>query len=286
MSTTERTGHRWLQINVALCRPDGGGALVSARAVFGRLEPMLADWRAEGAVDGFHFMRKPPDLRLRFGGPDPAATLTPDLTAALGELRARGAVERFFASIYEPEERLFGGPAAMALVHAHFDADTTAWLALDRLRQAGSARLPVDLLACAIVNDLCARRLDANEIWDVWCNLATIVGVAPPASAAPPGERVRLGDGLRAAASEDERALLDDYRDANAALAGGLGELWSAGRLECGVRALLTYVALFCLHRHGLDGARQAALAEAMRRAWDPRGRFRGDDAGRATSST
>lgn len=231
-------------------------------------------------------MRKPPDLRLRFSGANTPDAVCDELFATLDELRDAGAVERCFASVYEPEERLFGGLAAMAHVHAHFDADTSAWLQLDRLRREGRAQLEPDVLACAVVNDLCTQLLDGNETWDVWCNLAAIVGVADRAAPALSAGAPLLSGGLRAAAAPEERAVLDDYRRVNAALAAGLREVWGAGQLGCGLRALLTYVALFTLHRHGLDGARQAAIVEAMQRAWNPRGRFRGDDAGCATSST
>ena len=72
--------------------------------------------------------------------------------------------------------------------------------------------------------------------------------------------------------------MLDAYRACNERLAEGLTVVREAGRLGCGLRGMLPFVALFHLHRHGLDGPKQASIAEAMRRAWNPRSRMRGAD--------
>lgn len=281
MTTTEC---RWLQLNVALSRRDGD-ALGRARAVFAALTPQLAARRVAGDLDAFFFMRKPPDLRLRFGGPDPRAAMARELTRTLDGLREQGIVERFFVSVYEPEVRLFGGPEAMALVHEHFDADTTAWLELDGLRATGRASLPPELIACAVMNELFTLLLDATETWDAWCNLATVVG--EPATAGPACDRPPMPRALRTEATAGERRVLDEYRRCNERLAGGLAALRDGGRLDCGLRGMLPFVALFHLHRHGLDGSKQASIAEAMRRAWNPRGQMRGANGpGAVTSST
>jgi len=228
-------------------------------------------------------MRKPPDLRLRFCGRDTDRLLS-ELAPALIELRSAKAIERFFRSAYEPEERLFGGPEAMTAVHEHFDADTTAWVSLDQLRQAGRAMLAPELFACAVINDLCTRLLDATETWDVWCNIATLVGPAQPCESV--GSGVPLPASLVASVGVDERWVLDSYMRANQKLASALTRVWDAGQLKCGLRGVLTYLAVFLLHRHGQAGDMQAAIAAAMSQAWNPHRSLHGGEVEPSTNST
>jgi thiopeptide-type bacteriocin biosynthesis protein len=267
----------WLQVNVALERHDGT-ALPSARALFGRLSPALADWRGRQLLDHFFFMRKPPDVRLRFSGPDPNEALLPVLIALLSGLRQEGFVRRFFPSVYEPEIRQFGGPEAMGHVHAYFDADSMAWLALDRLTAAGRRKLSPEVLAAAVLNDLFLRALGCPfEVWDVWCNLASLVPV-------PSGEESQAADvvsveSLFPHVGEEEAQVLRTYLQANEELSGGLMQVWEQGALQCGLRALFPFVALFHFNRHGI-GAEQAALIGAMCRAWDAKRGMRGVEVG------
>lgn len=267
---TRSRSARWLQMNVALERRDGQ-ALPSARAVFGGLAPLLAQWRRERAVSCWYFMRKPPDLRLRFQGPAPDADVVPALAALLRRLRRQGFVRRFFPSVYEPETFQFGGPEAMRLVHAHFAADSAAWLAMDQLWAAGRASLTPEALTLAVINDLLCRTLgDGAEVWDVWCNLAQRL---PPLSAnqqPPELDIFGLGE-LLAEASPAEAAILRRYARANERLAVGLLRVWSRGRLLCGLRGIFPFVALFHFHRYGLPGSAQAALAAAMVEAFSPK---------------
>ena len=72
--------------------------------------------------------------------------------------------------------------------------------------------------------------------------------------------------------------MIHHYKRANEALGTGLIGTWERGRLECGLRAVLPFVVMFHFHRYGLNGQRQAALAESMRRAWNPRQGLRGAD--------
>jgi len=274
---TRGRGARWLQMNVALERRDGQ-ALPSARAVFAGLAPLLARWRRERTIAGWYFMRKPPDLRLRFQGPAPEVDVAPALATLLGRLRRQGYVRRYFRSVYEPETFQFGGPEAMRLVHAHFAADSAAWLAMDQLWAAGRAALTPEALTLAVINDLLCRALDGGaEVWDVWCNLAQRLPPLSPDQEPPALEPVGLGE-LLAAASPAEAAILRRYARANAALAAGLLRVWSRGRLRCGLRGIFPFVALYHFHRYGLPGSAQAALAAAMVCAFSPKRGLRGVD--------
>jgi thiopeptide-type bacteriocin biosynthesis protein len=268
----------WRQVNVALDR-SRGPALQSARRVLHGLAPLLDDLRADGRLHRFHFMRKPPDIRLRLAGPAPD-DMVPPVLALLRRLADEGAVLDVFTSVYEPQVHLFGGPAAMALVHDHFDVDSQAWIDHDSLQAAGTARLPVQDLTTAVLNDLFARALDDHgEVWETWCNLCDVIGATTgssddtaAASAAFPADLTDLAE----EATPQERPILTRYRSANDRLATGLRELWSTGQLQCGLRGMLPFVGVFHFHRYGLDAHRQATQALAMRRAWDPRRGLRG----------
>jgi thiopeptide-type bacteriocin biosynthesis protein len=268
---------QWLQVNVALRRIDGS-ALASARVVLRQIAARLPEWRHERAVGCFFFMRKPPDLRVRFAGPDPVSRLRPELLGLLRTLRRTGAIEHFYCARYEPETRLFGGTAAIQLIHRHFDSDSCAWIAFDRLSEAGGVTpFAADTLSMAVLNDLFLRVLaDRFEVWDTWCNLVTLTGAAATdVDATLRLPIITLQSSMPSAATE-QAGILRKYQRANEALSAGLRRLERAERLQTGLRSILPFVAMFHLHRHGYDQSRQAALARAMATAWNPRHGLRG----------
>ena len=233
---------RWIQYNVRLARR-AGSPDESARSLFGSLHEPLQRWRRERSLDCFYFMRKPPGVRMRFHGTDVARELSRILT----RLNRARSIGRFFTSIYEPEVHLFGGERAMALVHAHFDADTRAWMA------GGSPLIP------ALLDDLFLTTLQSRtETWDVWWNLWALMPK-------------KIRDGATNAdirplesASAEEGQLVADYRRANERFAKGFNALQDRGELECGMRAALAFVAMFTFNRHGFDGAKQACFARTF----------------------
>jgi thiopeptide-type bacteriocin biosynthesis protein len=259
---------QWIQANVALSRrPD---ALTSARAVFAKLSERLPQWRRQRRVTCVFFTRKPPDLRLRLRVAGTSKQVRAELLAMLRGLRRAGALTRFFFSVYEPEIHLFGGLAAMQLVHRHFDADTIGWMELDKLAQAGQrTTLAPDAISNAVLNDLFVRTIaDRFEVWDVWRNLAAL----NDAQRFGCNEPFVANDiaSLLPRLSVTEARTLHRYARANSALADGLRRLNDGGRLHVGLRGLLPFIAMFHLNRHGYDQARQANLTLAMCRAWDP----------------
>lgn len=264
----------WLQINLSLERRQGD-PLPAARALFARLLPAVESWRRRGALEIFFFVRKPPDVRLRFQTQAPRAQLLAELESMLSGLMREGYVRQFFPSIYEPEIRQFGGREAMEFVHRYFAADSLAWIALDQLAAQGARSTADDRIVLAVMNDLFLRTLACPfEVWDVWCNLADLM---PPNQVEPPGEMEPvLIHSLLAAAPQAEKQVLQDYCISNEQLSAGLRQVWNAGKLQCGLRAILPFVAMFHFNRHGLDGSRQAALSQAMSRAWNPKCDLRG----------
>lgn len=261
----------WLQLNVALGRRDGS-AIQSARCILRELESIFA---GEGrAAVPFFFQRKPPDLRLRlYGGRE---SLMRRLRPLIASAKAQGHIVRSFRSVYEPEYRQFGGRACMTAVHTFWSADSLIWIALDRLAERNAFGIAHATLLAAVLDDLFWRVLaDDGEVWDTWCNLAILLKCeAAPHDAAAVQPSL---EAIRSTASAASAELIVHYQHANAALADGLSRAWQAGRMECGVRSILPYVALFTLNRHGFDQPRMAAMTGAMAALRNPKQHLRAE---------
>jgi hypothetical protein len=185
---------RWLQVNVALARANGD-ALPSARAMFRELAPFLDQWRLENRLHWWFFMRKPPDVRLRFMLRPDNGDAAGGLENALRTLRDNGQIAGYSPGRYEPEQDRFGGPAAMALVHTSFDVDSTLWLVLDELDERGQ-RL-VTPQAASSVSVLLWRRARHRGLARIgeadktgWHHCCTI---SPPVTRHPECPRARRG---------------------------------------------------------------------------------------------
>lgn len=268
------TGHtgEWLQVNVSLAR-HGESALPSARAVLHKLEAALPGWRRQRILSQFFFQRKPPDLRLRFRGQ--RERLLARLRPLLSQMKAEGHIGRSFCSVYEPEQRQFGGRECMRHVHAYWDADSMAWIVLDRFIEAKTFGIQYPALMAAILNDLFWRTLqDGGEVWDTWCNVVVLLQ-SETEDHAPPFDPPSF-ESLAGRASDAEVEILRRYREANEALAAGLLRAWDRGKVSFGMRSILPYAALFTLNRHGFDQPKAAEVARAMATAWNPKTRLRG----------
>ena len=262
--------HEWLQLNVALARRDGS-ALSSARFILREIEDIFTRERRGPAF--FFFQRKPPDLRLRFFGD--RERLMRRLRPLLARARSEGHIARSFRSVYEPEYRQFGGPGCMKAVHAFWSADSFLWIAMDRFAENNAFAISQATLTTSVLDDLFWRTLaDDGEVWDTWCNLAVLLqskAATGEVAAIPPSlERIRT------AASAMEADLVGRYQQANTELADGFSRAWQAGRMECGARSILPYVALFTLNRHGFDRAGIAAMANVMAAVRNPKQHLRG----------
>jgi len=252
---------RWLQWNVQLDR-SRASAESSARAVFEALRPLLREWKRKHSLRWFFFMRKRPDMRLRFCGPDVRRQLNRKLSSVLDSLVSTRIVRRVFESVYEPETRVFGGPQAMRLVHAYFHADAAAWMELDRLAQSASRVVSSEHLAAGVLNDLFFRTLeDRNEVWDVWSNLSA----GSPRNENDQAPAFDIAGLLSQDLTPAEARVLKRYNRANQVLAKGLCRLWAEGALSRGLRAILTSIAVFHFNRHGLPPCWSIAIARNIR---------------------
>ena len=262
--------HEWLQLNIALARRDGS-ALPSARFILRGLEGLFVGKDRGSAL--FFFQRKPPDLRLRFF--DVRECLVRRLRPLVSRAKSEGHIVRSFHSVYEPEYRQFGGRECMRSVHAFWSTDTLAWIAMDRLVEAGAFAVPHATLIAAVLDDLFWRVLiDGGEVWDTWCNLTTLLQ-SEAARGNVPAVLPSL-EAIRGSGAAGEAGLVVRYQQANASLADGLSRAWESGRMRCGVRSILPYVALYTLNRHGFDQERASAIASAMAAAWNPKQHLRG----------
>jgi thiopeptide-type bacteriocin biosynthesis protein len=253
----------WLQFNVALVRVEGS-ALANARRLLRAFDVATSSWREQGALSSFHFMRKPPDVRLRLRVD---ATVRPEIDTLLDRLTREGVVARWFSSVYEPEAARFGGDEAMDAANEWFSADTRAWLRLDALREAGGATVEPEALCAAVAHDLVVGVVDGrSEAWDIWRAYAEgHVDDAPGVLDALPDF-----DALVARASPEERAMLREYRAANARLAQSMRALWANGSLTAGMRSVIGTVVLFHFHRHGLSERLHAGISHGMARMLAP----------------
>jgi thiopeptide-type bacteriocin biosynthesis protein len=266
-----RQSSEWLQLNVTLARRDGS-ALPAARALLRDLEGVLSRSRQTKALP-FFFQRKPPDLRVRLFGV--RAKLMVRLRPVISRAKSEGHVVNSFYSVYEPEQRQFGGRECMQCVHAYWAADSLAWIMLDRLVETDAIGIPRATLIATVMDDLFLRTLsDTAEVWDTWCNLEVLLQ-SETGTGVPPADAISL-DSLIGSASDAEAVILLRYRQANAVLAAGLQRAWRLGRMSCGIRSILPYVALFMLNRHGFDRTAAAPIARAMAAVWNPKQHLRG----------
>jgi thiopeptide-type bacteriocin biosynthesis protein len=257
----------WQQVNVAPTLVDGS-MVSSAGSVFRALEPFLNEWRNKRQLASFFFMRKDPGIRLRFLADHAVAR---ELSELLDRLVDEGAVDAWFRSIYEPEVQRFGGGAAMEAVHKWFDADTTQWIRLDRLRTDGRAVIARDMLCAAVALDLVKATVpDRGESWAVWCQYASSSGLASEDVTAD--LPVPDFESLTSNATPGEQEVLHAYEAANRTLSDELLRVWRDGQLCAGLRSVLAAIILFHFNRHGLDAAAHARIAWTMIHALDPAG--------------
>jgi thiopeptide-type bacteriocin biosynthesis protein len=265
----QHTEARWQTARVAFT--DWDTAETTAARTLG---PQLDRLQADGAIEGWWFLRKHPCWRLRFAGPD-----IPAAHHLLDDLVAAGALERWWPTVYEPETFAFGGPAGLDAVHDLFCADTRG--VLDHLRQPrpGLGRRELSLLLLGAL--LQAAELDWFERGDVFARVAQ----ARPAPDATDDARLdTLTDsvrGLLAAPTDATDALFASggavasaagWRAAYAATGHRLADAAAAGQLHRGLRAVVSHIVIFHWNRIGLSTHTQTLLAHAARDAFLPRG--------------
>ncbi|MEO8304971.1 MAG: thiopeptide-type bacteriocin biosynthesis protein [Betaproteobacteria bacterium] len=254
-------GAAWMQVNVALVRADGD-AIPSARALFGAVVPRLDRFDRDGALHGWFFMRKPPDVRMRILVDAEADDVAGALDRTLQDTQDRGQIERFFWSEYAPEQERFGGPDGMMLAHAYFHVDSRLWFHLDELDARGVRKATADEILPAIVHDMFQRCCGPERADQAWRELdALVCDTRIIADLGAPSLPSAL-DALAFAQGRDseEGAVLRSYVAANELLCKGLAGLEDDLPVDRSPSAIAATVALFNLNRHGFRGERSAAM--------------------------
>ncbi len=262
-----RAEHDWYQVRVEF--PDWSTAEAAGAAWLG---PRLDRLQADGAVAGWWFLRKYPCWRLRLHGADTTA-----VDHVLDELTDTGAIVRWRPTVYEPETAAFGGPAGMDAAHDLFCADTHGVLYYARHDAPGLGRRDLSILLLSGL--LRAAGLDVFECGDVFDKVARL----RPAPADADAARIeQLAENVRVLLSiphlptselftsggpvEHAAPWLAAFHTAGR----WLGDAATQGRLERGVRAILTHVLIFHWNRLGLSAASQGILARAATTALLP----------------
>ena len=245
--------------------------MATARTVAHRVLRALAPLRRGGAVCAAYVQRKEPGLRWRVAAADVDAVRAA-LAPVFNRLCQRGqGLAAWCETVYEPEEALFGGAAAMHAVHRLFDTDTLVWDRLAQLRARQALPFTDAALALAQTNELFGAALGGRpeEVWDAWCRLAAFHDLAAGrevARRARPTLQALAGHPMAQAAREPLLALAAAQAGAGLALA----ELAITGQLAQGLRGVLAAVGLFGWNRIGLvPGDRRQVLTQAMG-AWHP----------------
>jgi thiopeptide-type bacteriocin biosynthesis protein len=225
-------------------------------------------------IGNFFFMHKPPGLRLRFESePAGAARATRRIRAAVAGWQRDCLVRRTEPGIYEPENRIFGGPVSMRYVHRVFTADSLAWLDFHACAADGPAAWALSLaMARALFDGL---EISGWEDIDVWERIRDQTGRAlPPEAAGLAGfcdvradivECWRRPELLRRQLGPAGDRIAEDYREAVLPIGGQ----WRAGYFATpaaylGPRSVAAFVTIFGWNRAALHMVRQALLAEAL----------------------
>jgi thiopeptide-type bacteriocin biosynthesis protein len=258
----------WYQVRVQFADWPAAEAMGATR-----LGPALDQLQAEGAVAGWWFLRKHPCWRLRLRSADHAA-----VDGVLGELIDFGVLARWWPTVYEPETAAFGGPAGMETAHDLFCADTRGVLDYLRREDSGLGRRELSILLLSGL--LRASGLDLFECGDVFDRVARLRPTPADADAA----RIE-----RLAAKVRILLSISDLPNSELFTPGGpvayaapwlaafqtaghqLRDAAARGRLERGVRAVLTHILIFHWNRFGLSAASQGILARAATTALLPR---------------
>ncbi|SEF38107.1 thiopeptide-type bacteriocin biosynthesis domain-containing protein [Amycolatopsis pretoriensis] len=263
-----RAEDAWYQVRVQFA--DWSAAETVGATMLG---PALDDLRACEAIAGWWFLRKHPCWRLRLLRADAAA-----VDRVLDQLAGTDVIARWWPTVYEPETAAFGGATGIDTVHELFCADSAGVLAYLRHDVPGLGRRELSVLLLSGL--MRATGLDAFECGDVFDRVARV----RPAPTDADTERLdKLVEKVRLLLSIADLAESELFTPGGpvayaapwlaAMHVGGerLGHDAAAGRLDRGLRAILTHVVIFHWNRFGLSATSQGLLARAAATALLPR---------------
>ena len=266
------TSAPWIQIGLSL--PASRSRLVVLYKQIAELARKLLN---SAEVEDFFFMHKPPGLRVRFHvaqqGCDDTAL---ELRAAIAAWKRERLIERIVPGVYEPENRLFGGPISMRYVHRLFTIDSLAWLdyhawasSQTRAPSAGWA-LSLTMLR-ALFDGLGVVGWEDLDVWDRIreqtgrrlehaLELSDFIQIATEIRAC--WQRPEL---LHERLTTREREIADAFRDTVLPVAADWREgYFATSAAYVGPRQAAAFATIFHWNRAALAMVRQALLTEAL----------------------
>ena len=259
---------QWVQIGLETAAGPGP-------ELYRALAAAARELSAGPAVSGFFFMHKPPGLRIRFAvAAEAAADFASGIRQAAGEWQAAGLITGVVPGVYEPETRLFGGPAAMACVHDLFERDSIAWLRYHSTVEPDPG--PAWALSLVMLRHLFTGIgiVDWEDV-DVWDRVTRRTGRSMPGEALATDDFRETASGivslwndadaLVAELSEPARAIVAAY----AASAAPVIERWrrdyfQGGDALLGPRQAAALYTIFHWNRSGMSIARQSVISESL----------------------
>ncbi|GAA0393591.1 O-methyltransferase [Acrocarpospora corrugata] len=243
---------------------------VAERVAVTDLGPFLAAAEREAAIDRWWFTRKGPLWRLRVQpAPQRADHAVSALHAHLEDLTARRAVQRWAATIYEPEVHAFGGDDAMEVAHTLFHLDSHH--ILRHLNQNGRGARDHRRELCLLLGHALMRAAaqDRYEQGDIWAEVAAH-RISGAADLLPPSADViaavhRLTT-AHTPSAHSPLATSPGWAAAFAAAGRDLAGMAGDGRLTRGLRAVLAHHILLAWNRAGIPGPHQGVLADTAAR--------------------
>lgn len=266
---TEQETARWRQIYVRFPHWE-----FSEQTAVTHLAPLLHQAEAEGLISAWWFMRKHPCWRLRLI-PSPAAdSLQDPIGTALDDLAESEAIDGWWPGVYEAETAAFGGQDGMTAAHQLFHDDSRAILRRLAGTNIGLGRRELSLLLCGTLMN--SAGLEWYEQGDVWHRVARERPLPPEVPArkldamADSLRTLMLADTSRAGALFDTSGPLThaaDWAESFRRAGQILGACARSGRLQRGLRDVLSHHIIFHWNRLGLPARQQSVLAWAARAA-------------------
>lgn len=229
------------------------------------LAPQLTCAEHAEVIASWWFIRKNASWRVRYlpapGQDEQARTL---IEHTMQQLVADDAIQRWAATIYEPEVHAFGGVDGISVAHNLFHADSRHLL--DHLRHTrGNHRQELGLVLGSVL--MRAAGQDWYEQGDIWARVATHrahIG-RPLQSERPTNQAATKAVGRLITALTDTAhsplAAAPEWPAAFQRAGHNLGRLADHGHLTRGLRAVLSHHILFAWNRAGVPAPRQAFLA-------------------------
>jgi thiopeptide-type bacteriocin biosynthesis protein len=256
---------RWLEYRL-LTRPAAVGE------VHARLARLAAGHLDADTAQDFFFVRKGPELRVRFRcGPGRQEELDEAAVTEWECLCRQGHVESWGRAFYEPESHLFGGESSMEFVHRIFTADSLYWARHHGSPPEQAPAWAVSLLMIRVLFD--ALGIVGWEDGHVWHVLRRRAGRTFGHTV--PDDWQRISAGLRDAWSgpggprrlADDRTLarIEEYRAAVATpCARWHDEYFRTRQAVVGPREAAAFLVVFHWNRAGLPMSWQTAITEAL----------------------